>query len=483
MKGSDKSRQCLLDVAMEGITVNDLVTASRGTLLWGDGNAAVTGIAIDSRKVKPGDLFVPLIGEHTDAHNYIEEVFVKRGAQAVLSSRPLKASWTIAAADDKAIIQVDDTKDALQAIGSYYRNRLTLPLVGVTGSVGKTTTREMIAAALSAGYRVYKTPGNHNSQVGVPMTLTEIGGQDQAGVIELGMSEPGELTVIARIARIDMAVITNIGVAHIEQLGSKEKILQEKLTIQDGLKTGGILFLNGDDPLLKRVAAKEGCGTVYYGTGENSWYRAEEIRLENGYPRFTAVCGNSRISVGLHILGAHQVLNAMAALAVADHMHVPLEAAARQLELFEGVKNRQQIYYLRNQMVMIDDTYNASPVSVNGAVDILASRQDAGRRIAVLADMKELGAEAERYHRQVGEYLGKKPVDLLIVYGELAKEIKTGALQSNSDLETFSFSEGQKEELKQWLLDNLQPKDCILLKGSNSMKLGEVAEYVRQRYH
>ena len=136
---------------MEGITVNDLVTASRGTLLWGDGNAAVTGIAIDSRKVKPGDLFVPLIGEHTDAHNYIEEVFVKRGAQAVLSSRPLKASWTIAAADDKAIIQVDDTKDALQAIGSYYRNRLTLPLVGVTGSVGKTTTREMIAAALSAG--------------------------------------------------------------------------------------------------------------------------------------------------------------------------------------------------------------------------------------------------------------------------------------------------------------------------------------------
>ena len=162
---------------------------------------------------------------------------------------------------------------------------------------------------------------------------------------------------------------------------------------------------------------------------------------------------------------------------------MPLEAAVRQLEAFDGVKNRQQIYHLKNHMVMIDDTYNASPVSMEGALDILASMEDAGRRIAVLADMKELGNEADRYHRQVGEYLGKRKIDILIAYGELAKEIRSAALKSNPQLETLWFSEDRKEDLKQWLGSGLQPGDCILLKGSNSMKLGEAAEYVRQRYH
>ncbi len=466
---------------MERMTVKDLAAASQGTLLWGNGSAAVTGIAIDSRQVKEGDLFVPLIGEKTDAHKYIESV-LKQGAQAVLTSREPEDAWK-AASHDKAVIRVEDTRKALQAIGSYYRKRLTLPLVGITGSVGKTTTREMIAAALSAKYRVYQTPKNHNSQVGVPMTLTEISSRDEAGVIELGMSEPGELTVIARIARIDVAVITNIGVAHIQQLGSQENILREKLTIQDGLKPGGVLFLNGDDPLLKNVRSREGYNTVYYGTGENCRYRAEDVELENGYPGFTAVCDGKKIKVGLNVLGIHQVLNAMAALAVADHFGVPLEAAAKKLEEFRGVKNRQQIYDLENRVVMIDDTYNASPVSMESAIDILDSKKEAGRRIAVLADMKELGDQAYNYHYQVGEYLGGKHIDILVTFGELAKGLQEGALKRNPDLKTIWFPESGKEELKQWLSDHLQPGDCILLKGSNSMKLGEAAEYVRQHYH
>ena len=176
---------------MEGMTVYDLVTATGGTLLLGKGDSSVTGVAIDSREVKEGDLFVPLIGERIDAHKYIEAV-LRQGAGAVLTSREPDESWKLAGGKG-AVIQVEDTKKALQAIGSYYRDRLTLPLVGVTGSVGKTTTREMIAAALSARYQVFQTPKNHNSQVGVPMTLTEISGRDQAGVIELGMSEPASI--------------------------------------------------------------------------------------------------------------------------------------------------------------------------------------------------------------------------------------------------------------------------------------------------
>ncbi len=473
---------------MEGMTVYDLVTATGGTLLLGKGDSSVTGVAIDSREVKEGDLFVPLIGERIDAHKYIEAV-LRQGAGAVLTSREPDESWKLAGGKG-AVIQVEDTKKALQAIGSYYRDRLTLPLVGVTGSVGKTTTREMIAAALSARYQVFQTPKNHNSQVGVPMTLTEISGRDQAGVIELGMSEPGELTVIAQIARIDLAVITNIGVAHIEQLGSKENILKEKLTIQDGLKAGGVLILNGDDLLLQTVKAKDGCHTVFYGTGEACQYQAVDIRLENGYPQFIAVCRKDRqdkeprrIPVSLHVLGRHQIWNALAGLAVADHMGVPLEKAAKRLEEFGGVKNRQQIYELRDGLVLIDDTYNASPVSMEGAIDILDSRTEAARRIAVLADMKELGADACMYHRQVGEYLGKKKVDILVTYGELAQQIQAGALKANPRLTALWFSESQKEELKHWLEAQLQPMDCILLKGSNSMKLGEAADYVRQHYH
>ncbi|MBQ2404366.1 MAG: rod shape-determining protein, partial [Lachnospiraceae bacterium] len=223
---------------MEHVFVRDLVEATGGKLLCGDPEASVARIKLDSRQVESGDLFVPIIGERVDGHKFIPQV-LDLGAAAVLTSEHdevpeecSKGAW----------IRVEDTKAALQDIGRYLRARLSLPLVGVTGSVGKTTTREMIAAALSAKYRVYKTPGNSNSQVGVPITISEIREQDEIGVIELGMSEPGELTVIAKIAKIDMAVITNIGITHIEQLGSRENIYKEKMTIQDGLREHGVLL-------------------------------------------------------------------------------------------------------------------------------------------------------------------------------------------------------------------------------------------------
>lgn len=243
------------------MTVKDVVKATGGRLLCGEEDLPLAHICIDSKKIKGGELFVPLVGERVDAHQFISQA-IAAGAAAVLTSRH------DAMEDVHPWIRVEDTKKALQAIGSYYRDRLSLPLVGITGSVGKTTTREMVGAALSAGYRVYKTPGNYNSQVGVPITLSEITSQDEIGVLELGMSMPGEMTVIAQIARVDMAVITNVDVTHIEQLGSKENIFREKMAIQDGLKEGGVLFLNGDDPMLQKARAKAGCRSIYYGTGK-----------------------------------------------------------------------------------------------------------------------------------------------------------------------------------------------------------------------
>lgn len=303
---------------MEQITVKEILEATGGRLLCGSPDTPLDHVSIDSRTMKGNDLFVPLVGEKVDAHRFIGQAFDNGAAATFTSEHDVME-------DNRPWIRVSDTKRALQALGAWYRRRLKLPLVGITGSVGKTTTREMVACALSARYRVYKTPANHNSQVGVPITMTEISGQDEIGVIELGMSEPGELTVIAGIAQIQMAVITNIGITHIEQLGSQENIFREKLSIQDGLTEHGILFLNGDDELLKKTTARDGFETIYYGTGENCHYRAADVRLENGYPVFTAVCGDEQVPVRLKVMGTHNVANAMVSLAVASVCGIPME--------------------------------------------------------------------------------------------------------------------------------------------------------------
>ncbi len=451
---------------MEQMTVKDIIKATGGVLLCGEADLPLAHICIDSKKVKGGELFVPLVGERVDAHRFIPQAF-DAGAAAVLTSRHH------AMEDTHPWIQVEDTKKALQAIGSYYRDRLSLPLVGVTGSVGKTTTREMVGAALSAGFRVYKTPGNYNSQVGLPITLTEITSRDEIGVLELGMSMPGEMAVISRIARVDMAVITNVDVAHIEQLGSQENIFREKMSIQEGLREGGTLFLNGDDPMLQKAKAKAGCQTVYYGTGENCQYRAEDIRLEDGRAVFTAVCGPRLVPVRLNVMGRHFVHNALAALAVADANGVPMEAAAGKLEGFTGFQGRQQVYE-RDGITIIDDAYNASPVSLTAALEVLLSFRKANRRIAVVADMKELGPEAASFHENIGIWLAAHPVEALFTLGELAKRLGQKAMEGSSG-HWSHFPQGQREGLYQELAGFLRPGDCVLLKGSNSMKLGEVA--------
>ena len=256
---------------MTGITVKELLEATGGNLLHGQEDQHVKHISLDSRKMEGDDLFVPIVGERVDAHRFFCQA-IASGAAVVFTSEhhcgeDVKACVRQQCGENReqerkalqaAWIEVSDTKKALQDLGSFCRKRLSLPLVGITGSVGKTTTREMIAEALSAGFKVYKTPGNSNSQVGVPITIAEIPQSAEIGVIELGMSEPGEMERIARVARVDCAVMTNIGIAHIEQLGSQECILEEKLHIQEGMPPEGILFLNGDDPLLASVVPKEG---------------------------------------------------------------------------------------------------------------------------------------------------------------------------------------------------------------------------------
>ena len=456
---------------MEQVYVRDLVEATSGILLCGNPDTEVSKIRLDSRQVEPGDLFVPIIGEKVDGHRFIPQV-IAAGASVVLTSEHDEADAK-AAEGNTAWIRVPDTKDALQDIGRYLRARLTLPLVGVTGSVGKTTTREMIAAALSAKYRVYKTPGNSNSQVGVPITISEISKQDEVGVIELGMSEPGELTIIAKIAKIDMAVITNIGITHIEQLGSRENIYREKMTIQDGLRDDGVLILNGDDDMLCKTEGKDGVKTIYYGTGVNCDFRAENINLSDGPAKFTAVHGEERQDVVLGVMGQHNVMNALAAMAVCDQCGMTMKEAAEGLKTFTGFKGRQQIH-AGEKLTILDDSYNASPASMKASLDVFKTLKAGSRHIAVLADMKELGEKYLEYHYEVGQYAGDCGLDLVVTLGEACGKLAEG-VRSVSKIPVAEFLE--KEEMISYLESHVQDGDCLLFKGSNSMGLSQVVEH------
>lgn len=475
---------------MTGITVKELLEATGGNLLLGQEDQHAGHISLDSRKMEEDDLFVPIVGERVDAHLFLCQA-IASGAAAVFTSEhhrweDVKASVRQQCGGNReqekkalgaAWIEVPDTKKALQDLGSFCRKRLTLPLVGITGSVGKTTTREMIAAALSAGFLVYKTPGNSNSQVGVPITIAEISQSAEIGVIELGMSEPGEMERISRVARVDCAVITNIGVAHIEQLGSQEHILEEKLHIQDGMPAEGILFLNGDDPLLASVVPKEGRKRVLYGLGRDCDYRAEDLHLEEGYPVFTAVHGDRSVRVRLQVMGSHMVSNAMAALAVADTYGLSMEKAALALGQFKGYKGRQQIFQWGG-VTVIDDSYNASPVSMKAGLEVLASVKGEGRRIAVLADMKELGLEAVRFHEEIGAYIGEHPLDMVLLLGELASCIGSGMDAARAV--TPHIEMDRLAQVEEWLDEHIREGDCILFKGSNSMKLSEAVRHLKE---
>lgn len=465
---------------MEQVYVRDLVEATGGILLKGNPEKAVSKIRLDSRQVEAGDLFVPIIGERVDGHRFIPQVILA-GAAVVLTSEHEAEDvekWCEeqdgnACAEQASWIRVHDTKEALQNIGRYLRGRLSLPLVGVTGSVGKTTTREMIAAALSAKYHVYKTPGNSNSQVGVPITISEITKKDEVGVIELGMSEPGELTVIAKIAKIDMAVITNIGITHIEQLGSRENIYKEKMTIQDGLKDDGVLILNGDDDMLCNTKGKPGVTTIYYGIGANCDFRAEEINLNDGAAKFVAVHGDERQYVELGVMGMHNVMNALAAIAVCSQSGMTMEEAARGLKTFHGFKGRQQIF-AGERLTILDDSYNASPASMKASLDVFKTLKPGHRHVAVLADMKELGDLVREYHHEIGVHAVSAGVDVIVTLGEACRFLAEG-VRSVSDIPVAEFLD--KQEMMAYLEANLKQGDCILFKGSNSMGLSAVAAH------
>lgn len=448
---------------MQHITVKDILEATNGELLCGDEATELTDLCINSREIKEGDLFIPIVGARDNAHKYIE------GALEIGAATLTQEHYAIKA--PKPYIKVSDTQEALQDIGRYIRNRMEIPFVAVTGSVGKTTTREMIAAALATECKVFHTKGNMNSQIGVPLTLSELTKQDEIAVLELGMSEPGQITRLSEMVKPQYAVVTNIGVAHIESLQTQENIRKEKLCIIDGMnKDTGVLFLNGDDPLLAQVRNEQPVTTYTYGCSELCDYRAENIRFENGNSYFDCVHEEERITVVLNVLGIHNVYNALAALGIANECGIPMAKAATAFMQFEGL--RQKLIHVENKYTILDDTYNASPDSMKACLNVLCNIETTGKRVAVLGDMFELGENALQYHYQVGVVLSELPVDELIIVGEMTKAIKQAVLDSGKDIPIYEFSDN--EEVAIYLMATLVPEDIVMIKGSNGMQMDEI---------
>ena len=455
---------------MTGITAADLVLATGGVLTKGNANQIVERISTDSRSdLSPNGLFVPIKGERTDGHLYIKGA-ASKGAVCVIYEEDCDTDQA-----DIAWIRVKDTKKALLDIGSWLRKRLDAKVVAVTGSVGKTTTREMVAIALSASYRTFRTEKNFNSQIGVPIMMSRVPEDTEALVLEVGISEFGEMAQVAPVVNPDITVYTNIGVTHIENLLTRENIFSEKFKLAQQMKPGSTVIVNGDDDILGKLTEECGYHIVRYGLGENCDVRGCNIRHEEGWNVFDVNCHGEKLTVRLQMAGNHMVMNALAALSAAWECKVPLTEAARKLEAFTGFAGRQKITRHAGY-TFVEDFYNASPDSMRASLSVLKEMSCEGRKIAVLADMKELGENTRRFHREVGEFAAGSDVSLLVCIGELARELADGASQKGmTNIHCFDTNQDAAEFLKA----QIRPGDLILFKGSNSMKLNEVCDAVK----
>lgn len=421
------------------------------------------GVSIDSRTIKSGNLYIPLI-RIKDGHHYVDEA-VSKGAAASL--------WQNDHPDPPAnipLIYVDDCLEALQSLASSYRKELSVKVVGITGSNGKTTTKDMIDSILRTTFKVHKTEGNLNSQVGVPLTLLDMAPDTDIAVIEMGMSELGQIERLSRIARPDIAVITMIGVSHLSTLGSREQIAEAKLEIIKGLSNGGVLVYNGDEPLLnaRNIRSSLTFRTVRFGMGSTNDYSAVSISTDGEGSLFTIGTNHYRIP----LIGKHNVINALAAISVAEMLGV------KQADIIKGLSNltitgmRMQVIESPRGFTIINDAWNASPVSMKAAIETLEELDGHSKKIVVLGDMLELGDKAREFHQDIGRIINPEKVDYLYSVGDLGREIASEAEKHFPEGRVKAFR--NKDEVIDMIRNIISPSDVVLVKGSRGMELEKI---------
>lgn len=440
-------------------------------------NEEIAGAVIDSRQVEPGYLFIPIKGERVDGHTFIPQVFTK-GALAVLSEHTLENPAG-------PYILVDSCAMAMQKIAAAYRRALDVKVVGITGSVGKTSTKEMIASVLSQKYNVLKTEGNFNNEIGLPLTIFKIREEHEVAVLEMGISHFDEMHRLAEMAQPDIMVITNIGLCHLENLITRDGILKAKTESFEHLAEDGMVILNGDDDKLATVSEVNGRKPVFYGigavsdgsmehgsTGNKREIFAENVRtvgLES--TECTVHLGKEVFSVTLPLAGVHNVYNALAAAAVARELGLTVEEMKRGMETVKTIGGRSNLIE-KDGMTIIDDCYNANPVSMKASIDVLSNAP--GRKIAVLGDMGELGAEEKQLHYMVGEHFAEKGIDALYCVGTLSQEIAKAVRTCSSKTEVHHYED--KADLIKDLVKEVQSGDTVLVKASHFMGFPEIVK-------
>ncbi|MCR5522074.1 MAG: UDP-N-acetylmuramoyl-tripeptide--D-alanyl-D-alanine ligase [Clostridia bacterium] len=431
-------------------------------------NGSFDNICTDSRKIIPGCLFIAIPGERFDGHDYARNA-IEDGAAAVLVERDCGLG-------DKQIT-VGSTRKALLDLAGYYRSLFNIPVVGVTGSVGKTTTKEMIYSVLSSEYKTLKNEGNLNNEIGVPLTLFRLDSSYEAAVIEMGMSGFGEISRMTKAVKPCIGVISNIGVSHIEKLGSREGILKAKLEITDGMTPGTPLILNGDDDMLSGITAPD-YEIITFGLNNSCAYKALDITSKDDTTVFTCSCVGGPVQGRLPFTGRHNVYNALSAIAVGEAVHIPASKAMKALENYKTTGLRQKIERI-DGITLIEDCYNASPDSQKAAMTVLGNMA-AQRRIAVVGDMLELGDYSEKAHSLVGRYAFENDVDILFTYGgqseitaRVAKECGVGDVRIFDDKSTLTAD----------LAHTVREGDAVLFKASRGMKLEDVIDGLINSLH
>ncbi|MDD6790039.1 MAG: UDP-N-acetylmuramoyl-tripeptide--D-alanyl-D-alanine ligase [Lachnospira sp.] len=461
---------------MKGMTLDVICRVSGGTYT-GDRallSREVSQITLDNRELKKDGLFVAICGEKVDAHKFIPAAY-KAGALCCLGTEDMGEL-------PGPYIRVADVSGALGAIAGRYIQNLGIPKVGITGSVGKTSTKEAVAAILSARYKVHKTQGNHNNELGVPITAFSMGEDDEVAVFEMGIGNFGDMRRLTGIVHPDVAVITNIGVAHMEALGSRDGILKAKSEIFEGMDRQGTVILNGDDDKLVSVRDVHGKAPLFFGIQNREGVWADQIR-EHGLAGTDCVIhglmtadGVRELVVHIPIPGRHMIYNTMAALLVAQTFHLTSDEMLEGISRMKTIEGRQNLIRA-GALLLIDDCYNANPVSMKSSIRLLCSAQ--GRKVCILGDMLELGANERMMHREVGEFLAGTQVDLLLTVGELGREIATGARKTaSSRLSIHAYD--TKDQLFKDLSKLLEPGDTVLIKASNGMGFAEIVKRLRE---
>ncbi len=460
------------------IDARTIASVTDGELLAGAPDAVVSDVVIDSRHTTPGCAFLALEGERSDGHEFCA-VALERGARALIVSREgqsLDALITLARERDAVVVRVSDGVSALQDLAAYHRSRLKCEVVGITGSTGKTTTKDFVRAALESSLRVVCTEGNRNNELGVPLTILRAGMDTDVLIVEMGMRGEGEIAALCEIARPSLGLITNVGTSHIEILGSQDAVARAKGELVRCLSPGGCAFLNGDDAFTDVITEWSSAPIIRWGLSGSCEVTATDVSVDvEGRPRFTLVAPQGSARIELPVPGRHNVYNALAASAIGLHLGVSPEAISAGLAAAELSAMRMQLFESASGITVINDAYNANPVSMRAAIETLSDMQTSGKRVAVLGDMAELGSLTEVAHFRIGEQVARLPIDVLVTVGPRAERIAQGARAEGMPANQVRAC-AEAPEAVEVLDDLLASGDVVLVKASRVMGLEVVAE-------